>query len=136
MMAWVSTIGELSPFLFLVLIPCTEGQPFPDDRDQLVHFLTQGLSLRHLLPREGSEEHGRIVCKSRLRLVGAFWWHGQVCNKEERTMESYQRHVKTAHLGAHRLRRLSVEAIVKGTLHVMSGVRIAHIPDRFYRVGI
>jgi len=48
---------------------CAEWLSFPSDRDQLVNHLVQDLSPCHLLPREGSEGQGEVVCKSRLTLM-------------------------------------------------------------------
>jgi hypothetical protein len=104
---------------FVITHYCSAGLPFPDDRDMLVDYLERGLSLRYLFPKVGSEKEGKIVCLARLMLIGGIWKHtSAVCGSEEKTFESYQRHIKSTHLRISRSPKssLSLRKIIECTL--------------------
>jgi hypothetical protein len=78
----------------------------------LVTYLEEGLSLRYLFP--SSQEGNRVRCEADLKLVGGHWRRTEVCNRTEGTLDSYQRHIKSAHLSATRgsNTRVAVDHIV------------------------
>jgi len=96
----------------MLIIP-VEWLEFPRNRDTLVDYLSRGLSLRHLLPKDGTERQGRITCKARLILFESGWVQTGTCNRRESTWESYQRHIKRDHLGIHG-KSLSMDFVVRG----------------------
>lgn len=95
-----------------ILITLIVWLPFPYDRDRLVMYLEEGLSLRHLFP--SSQQGTRIRCEAELELVGNRWRRTRVCNESKGSLESYQRHIKSKHLGATRESdsRVAVDHIV------------------------
>ena len=84
----------------IILITSIVWLPFPHNRDNLVMYLEEGLSLRYLFP--SSKQGNRIRCEAELKLVGGHWRRIEVCNKTEGSLESYQRHIKSKHLSASR----------------------------------
>jgi hypothetical protein len=105
-------IGECFRHLYSsVLIVTTEWLPFPQNRGQLVEYLAQGLSLRHLFPVEGTEREKNLVCKGELELVAGQWRYMGPCNQLHGSLESLQRHIKRRHLQAHGV-SFSLEAIL------------------------
>ena len=72
--------------------------PFPTDQLTLVRYMERGLSIRHLFPASGREE-GRPICRAELKMVDGQWLAVGMCGKKLHTEESYQRHVKSQHLG-------------------------------------
>ncbi|KIM28392.1 hypothetical protein M408DRAFT_23775 [Serendipita vermifera MAFF 305830] len=81
---------------------------FPADRDTLVRYLSEGLSVKNLFPSEGSR---RITCKAELKLIDGRWHNVGPCGSKPLTdEEGYQRHVKSVHLGS--ATRGSLQAIV------------------------
>jgi hypothetical protein len=103
------------PLSIILIIPIV--WPFPTNRDDLLVYLEQGLSLRYLFP--STSDGAKIRCNAELKLVGAHcenWGRIERCTHESGTLESYQRHVKQ-HLGMKRSKTVALDKVVKkGTL--------------------
>ena len=104
--------------------------PFPTDQATLVQYMVEGLSIRNLFPRTGSKKSGEIICQAELEMIDGRWSATGICGASLADEESYQRHIKSAHLDYPE--RNSLQYLASTSMHLFLLLALLSlIPRRF-----